>query len=218
MEQLLHSFNSLRDSGENRQPKSPDKALTEGNIEAQSGHNQMDDDPRKTFSDIVHLGFYGAPSIHGAWILGIPSLLLNIALGCFLLGLGLYLGFVWTRKLDVQAGVNHSRNVFVFCIVATFLFSGFYYVPKTLKDIGSNRKRIQLHHIQEMEDSLRSKGDESGVAAALGDKLRQARKEFSLKIPSDFEGALKISIKAQEASLEVHKRLLDQISSGSSKV
>ena len=37
----------------------------------------------------------------------------KVAIFAFLIGLSVYQGITWTRKLDASAGVGDSRNVFI---------------------------------------------------------------------------------------------------------
>jgi len=53
-------------------------------------------------------------------------MLLSASLNSFLLGLGVYLGYVWTRNLDELAGVNGSRTVFITYLVSLTLCYGIY--------------------------------------------------------------------------------------------
>lgn len=58
-----------------------------------------------------------------------PSLLLSWALLLLLTGMGVFLGFIWVRELDVDAGVNDSRAVFIVNIVVlaiSFALVGFF--------------------------------------------------------------------------------------------
>lgn len=47
-----------------------------------------------------------------------PQLLLSASLYSFLVGLGVYVSFVWRRQLDPNAGFNDSRNTFITYIVS----------------------------------------------------------------------------------------------------
>jgi branched-subunit amino acid ABC-type transport system permease component len=50
-----------------------------------------------------------------------PSMMINFALGAFLTGIGIYLGFVWQNNLDTLAGKTDSRNIFV-CFLVSLVF------------------------------------------------------------------------------------------------
>lgn len=47
-----------------------------------------------------------------------PQLLLSASLYSFLVGLGVYVSFVWRRQLDPNASFNDSRNIFITYIVS----------------------------------------------------------------------------------------------------
>lgn len=47
-----------------------------------------------------------------------PQLLLSASLYSFLAGLGVYVSFVWRRRLDPSAGFNDSRNIFITYMVS----------------------------------------------------------------------------------------------------
>lgn len=55
-----------------------------------------------------------------------PELLLSASLNSFLLGLGVYLGFVWRRGLDTNAGTNDSRDIFITYIVSVSICYAIY--------------------------------------------------------------------------------------------
>jgi len=55
-----------------------------------------------------------------------PNMLLSFSLNCFLIGLGIYLGFTWTQSLDELAGVNGSRAVFITYVVGLCVCYGIY--------------------------------------------------------------------------------------------
>jgi hypothetical protein len=67
--------------------------------------------------NLQHGNHPGMPSAAAVLNMSAPSILLSSSLNAFLIGLGVYLGFVWTRNLDEFAGVRGSRAVFVTYIV-----------------------------------------------------------------------------------------------------
>jgi hypothetical protein len=58
-----------------------------------------------------------APSPSSAITISAPSSLLSSSLLLLLAGMGVFLGFTWTRELDVDAGALDSRNVFIVYVV-----------------------------------------------------------------------------------------------------
>lgn len=68
-----------------------------------------------------------------AQMLAAPSAMVNISLGSFLTGLAVYLYFIWVRKLDRDAGLHDSRDVFITFVICVSLFFGFYTIPVGVK-------------------------------------------------------------------------------------
>jgi hypothetical protein len=59
-------------------------------------------------------------------IVSAPNMLLSASLNAFLVGLGVYFGYVWTRNLDESAGPSASRAVFIVYVVGLALCYGIY--------------------------------------------------------------------------------------------
>lgn len=57
------------------------------------------------------------PSAAAVLNMSAPNMLLSFSLNAFLIGLGVYLGYVWTRNLDELAGAKGSRDVFITYVV-----------------------------------------------------------------------------------------------------
>ena len=57
------------------------------------------------------------PSAAAVLNMSAPNMLLSFSLNAFLIGLGVYLGYVWTRNLDELAGAKGSRDVFTTYLV-----------------------------------------------------------------------------------------------------
>ncbi|CAI6090554.1 unnamed protein product [Clonostachys chloroleuca] len=58
-----------------------------------------------------------APALSSTITVSAPSLLLSSSLLLLLAGMGVFLGFVWSRDLDVDAGVGDNKSVFVVYVV-----------------------------------------------------------------------------------------------------
>jgi uncharacterized membrane protein YedE/YeeE len=69
------------------------------------------------------------PSLYAAILLVLPSQLLNLSLGAFFVGLGIYLGFLCTRDLREVAGPESALAILIFYIVSTAVFLGMYGIP-----------------------------------------------------------------------------------------
>lgn len=86
--------------------------------------------------DFSHLQeWQRSSSLWSAFILQAPFSYMQLSLGSFVLGLGIYLGFVWTRDLDQSAGPNDSRNIFIVFIVVVVFCIYFYVTPALYKEI-----------------------------------------------------------------------------------
>ena len=66
------------------------------------------------------------PAAASVLTISAPSMLLSASLNSFLIGLGVYLGFVWTRNLDSDATSDGSRDVFIVYITCLAVFYGVY--------------------------------------------------------------------------------------------
>jgi hypothetical protein len=66
------------------------------------------------------------PSAASVLTVSAPNMLLSASLNAFLVGLGVYFGYVWTRNLDESAGPSASRAVFIVYIIGLALCYGIY--------------------------------------------------------------------------------------------
>lgn len=58
------------------------------------------------------------PGVPSVLAVSAPELLMSASLASLIVGLGVYVGFVWHRKLDTGAGANDSLGVFIVYIVS----------------------------------------------------------------------------------------------------
>lgn len=75
---------------------------------------EADTDPLQT-----HFG--GFPSVAAVLTVSAPNALLSLAVHAFLVGLGIYLGFIWTKGLNLPSTVSDNRAVFITYIVSLFI-------------------------------------------------------------------------------------------------
>jgi hypothetical protein len=66
-------------------------------------------------SDVIYHCFI--PSVASVITISAPQMMLTSSLTMLLIALAIYFGFVWTRNLDLAAGHNDSRNVFITYLV-----------------------------------------------------------------------------------------------------
>lgn len=82
-------------------------------------------------------------SPYAATMIVVPRSLLNIALNAFLMGLGVYLGKLYTAKL-VPAYGSGSIGILTFYLVSAICGIAMYYIPQSLHSLGSTK--VQLWH------------------------------------------------------------------------
>jgi hypothetical protein len=74
---------------------------------------------------LVPVQLFG-PSAASVLTVSAPNMLLSASLNAFLVGLGVYFGYVWTRNLDESAGPSASRAVFIVYVIGLALCYGIY--------------------------------------------------------------------------------------------
>lgn len=101
-----------------------------------TGFSLGDEIEKGLLEDFSHLqDWQRSSSLWSAFILQAPFSYMQLSLGSFVLGLGIYLGFVWIKDLDQSAGPNDSRNIFIVFIVVVVFCIYFYVTPALYKEI-----------------------------------------------------------------------------------
>lgn len=101
-----------------------------------TGFSLGDEVEKGLLDDFNHLQeWQRSSSLWSAFILQAPFSYMQLSLGSFVLGLGIYLGFVWTRDLDQGAGPNDSRNIFIVFVLLVVFCIYFYVTPALYKEI-----------------------------------------------------------------------------------
>jgi hypothetical protein len=85
------------------------------------------------------------PSVASVITVSTPNMLLSSSLDSFLVGLGVYLGFIWTQNPDRTAGVNSSRAVFITYIVGLTVCYGVYALSSTVVANQIYMSEIDMH-------------------------------------------------------------------------
>ena len=75
-----------------------------------------------------------APSVTSVITLSAPQMVLTASLGAFIIALGIYLGFTWTRGLDAEASIHDSRNVFIMYTVGLGVCITVYSISSLIQD------------------------------------------------------------------------------------
>ena len=102
-------------------------------------------------------------SLYSALMLATPSNLINMSLGSFVIGIAVYLGFLWTRNLDTSAGTDDSRNVFIIFLICVVFCISSYSIPHALKDrevICVRLYRRLLFSFERLKQDVKEKSDQ----------------------------------------------------------
>ncbi len=89
-------------------------------------------------------------SLWSAFLLQAPFMYVKMSLGSFVLGLAVYMGFVWTRNLDDDAGKNDSRNVFIVLLVVVISCIYSFVLPALYKGL----EVLPVQRWKEYQDKL----------------------------------------------------------------
>lgn len=128
------------------------------------------------------------PSLASVLTISAPQLLLSASLYSFLIGLGVYVSFVWRRQLDPKAGFNDSRNIFITYVVSIAVCEIIYSISamtqeevkagNRLNTVFNNWKKHVYARILPEHPGLQTKRQENPIGS---EKSRQ----FSLSHPSN---------------------------------
>jgi hypothetical protein len=91
--------------------------------------------------DIIRCCF--TPSVAFVITISAPQMLLSGCLLMLLTALGIYLGFLWTRSLNTNAGNNDSRSVFITYVVGLAVSGFVYSISQRFQD-GEKRPERQI--------------------------------------------------------------------------
>jgi hypothetical protein len=90
------------------------------------------------------------PSPAAVLTISAPNILLSASLNSFLLGLGIYLAYVWTRNLDTAAGTIGSRAVFITYVASLIVCYGIYELSGLVvagQDYTTNNYRARRENV-----------------------------------------------------------------------
>lgn len=97
--------------------------------------------PSSVDEELLHYCF--TPSISSVITISAPQMLLSVSLLSLLLGIGVYLGFMWTRDLDIEFGRYDSRNIWIVYLVSTVVCVLVYSTSRLITD----HENVQEDHI-----------------------------------------------------------------------
>jgi ABC-type multidrug transport system fused ATPase/permease subunit len=78
------------------------------------------------------------PALSAVLAVSAPGVLLSASVLFLLLGFGIYLGFVWSRALDADAGKGDSRDVFIVYIIVLAVVYMVYTLSDIYQDYGTD--------------------------------------------------------------------------------
>jgi hypothetical protein len=99
------------------------------------------------------------PSPAAVLTVSAPNMLLSASLNSFLLGLGTYLAYVWTRHLDTTAGINDSRAIFITYVASLTACYGIY----ELSGLVLVRRSYTTERLVNQPTSARARGSTDGA-------------------------------------------------------
>ena len=91
-------------------------------------------------------------SLWSAFLLQVPFNYMRLSLGSFVIGLSVYLGFVWKHNLDQQAGKNGSRNIFIVLLVVVLACIYSHLAPALYKSL----EVLPVHSWKNYQEQLKN--------------------------------------------------------------
>lgn len=137
-------------------------------------------------------------SLWSAFLLQVPFTYMKLSLGSFVLGLSIYLGFVWTRDLDPNAGKNDSRNIFIVLPVVVLACVYFYVAPALYKSL----EVLPVQSWKDYQEKLKS------FAEAQAGMVSRDMQKCTQSDPSS-----KVSVRKHSNALDIPTSGMDEISS-----
>lgn len=125
-----------------------------------------------------------------------PVYLLSAALHSFLIGLGVYLGFVWQENLDSNAGANDSRDVFITSVVGIAVCYLVYFLSSAVQNDQDPETLVEVV-TKSMERYIASISPQGAELPNDGEPKAEARKQSAHEMPAD-----RFSIPGEDEDIE----------------
>jgi hypothetical protein len=148
------------------------------------------------------------PAVSSVLTISAPVILLSASLNSFLAGFGVYLGTIWTKSLDNDAGPGGSRNVFLVYVIGLGVCYGVY----ALSSLVSRGRATDGHELEDLLLQLDDRGRNDGLESpprhppSTGERFRMSpftADERSL-VQAIYEAAT-----LREESAEADRRVAD---------
>lgn len=163
------------------------------------------------------------PSINAALMLVTPSQLLNFSLGAFLIGLGIYVGFLYSQNLGEVRGKDSALAVLIVYILFTSAFLMLYGYPagmKTLESLLIRQKMEDFELISARQGRQRTLTTRRALADGgedvqdlPADNARDAPSISGFSKSTELVAALEVAIRTQEEHLKAQQALLELLKS-----
>jgi hypothetical protein len=107
------------------------------------------------------------PSFSSVLIISSSKVLLNFALMTYIIGLGIYLGFVWQSNLGVNADQSDSRNIFIAFLICLIVCYEIYSISSITSGCKHDCWKAYFKRIHDTTEKKRGEGSplrlESGI-------------------------------------------------------
>lgn len=107
------------------------------------------------------------------FIISAPLTMVKVSIFAFLIGLGVYQGFTWTRGLDTNAGKGDSRDVFITFMVGMGLCFVFFLITFAIKNIETLARTGWTGKYETGESGLQNGEKEPQVRRGMAAELSQ---------------------------------------------
>lgn len=99
-------------------------------------------------------------------------MLLSTSLCSLLIGFGVYFGFLWTRSLDQNGGLNDSRNVFITYITGLVVSGLVYSISQLFQDDDKRNERAIMEdylkeYVEKNPEVVRNWGVEAEIVEGV---------------------------------------------------
>ena len=161
-------------------------------------------------------------SLYSTILLTAPAYLLGLALTAFTMGLGIYLGAHFTQTLRTDG----SRDIFIFCTIITVLILAIFYLPTTMKQLGSvpmerfTRLMNEIPSMVQVHPSSPNEHDTHSVDGAVQTRPTETHNENVLlslhgsrrqhaRLPNNQAHAAAMDSKLEETSMPLSEAQVD---------
>jgi len=170
----LHSAEDIKNFLTKPTPAAEAKELYQKLSEAEKfkvAHKVTDGEQVAQLDYMLKMRKWKVASAYATILLVVPKTLLSVALNTFLVGLGIYMGMLYTAKLVPTYG-SGSIGILVFYLVSAFVGIGMYYLANTLKYLEGT-PLLRFRKIADPRGMQRASKLESGSSSDGNENTRR---------------------------------------------